>query len=76
MEIMPREKTVIRTHDPADGDKYVTLLTVDGASLTPDPSVALTIDGRRYAVVRRSMEINARASRVTTTVTVVEDPRD
>lgn len=72
MIIRPTERTVIQTFDPANGDKYVTVLTLDGVTLTVDSP--LTIDGKKWAVIRRpAVEINTKAARITTTVTVVED---
>lgn len=72
MIIKPMERTVVETFDPSDGDKRVRLLTLEGVTLTVDGP--LTIDGKKWAVTwRPAVEINTKASRITTTITVIED---
>lgn len=66
------QKTVIQTHDPADGDRYVTVAELHGVSLPVDPYTPLTIDGERWAVVRASVSVDTRSPQcVVTTVTAI-----
>lgn len=67
------QRTVLQTHDPAAGDRYVPVVTMEGVSLPLDSPLALTIDGDRWHVVRRQTAVDARTRTVVTTVTVVKD---
>ena len=69
-----RARTVIRTHDPDDGDSYVDLISLPNVSL-PMESGLLTINGARWFVVRRAVDIvtTAAGAEITTTLTVVPD---
>lgn len=64
------QRTVIQTFDPVDGDRYVTMLTLEAASVH---AARLTIDGDRWLVFNRWVEINTSARAIVTTITVVKD---
>lgn len=66
------QRTVLQTHDPADGNRYVPVATLEGVSLPLDSSTALTIDGDRWHVVRYQSVVDTQARMVVTTVTVVK----
>lgn len=67
------QKTVFRTHDPGNGDRYVRLLELDGVSLSADAHTQLTIDGESWAVVRSEVTIDTRSPAcVLTVITVVK----
>lgn len=69
-------KTIIRTHDPDNGDRYVNLLALDGISYPITSASRLIIDGKQYAVVRSQVDIvTAGDGMILTTITVVADDR-
>lgn len=66
-----RQTTVIRTFDPADGDRYVELHRLDGVSLSPTGN-DLTLDGEKLTIYQPvRVDINTKARLITTTITVV-----
>lgn len=67
------QRTVLQTHDPANGDRYVPVLTMEGVALPLDSPPSLTIDGELWFAVRRSVAINSQTRTVVTTVTVIKD---
>lgn len=67
------ERTVVQTHDPADGDRYVPVTTLEGVSLPVGSPSNLTIDGVRWYVVRSSVDVDTKTRTVVTTITVVPD---
>lgn len=67
------QRTVLQTHDPADGDRYVPVLTMEGITLPIDSPERLTIHGDRWHVIRSSIAIDTQTRTVVTTVTVVKD---
>jgi hypothetical protein len=67
-----RERTIVETFDPDDGDKRVTLFTLEGVSISPTGS-RFVVDGKAldvYQPVR--VEVNTKARMITTTITVME----
>lgn len=67
------QRTVLRTHDRADGDRYVPVLTMEGVTLPIDSPERLMIHGDRWHVVRSAVAIDTQTRTVITTVTVVPD---
>ena len=67
------QRTVIQTHDPADGDRYVPVTTLEGVSLPVGSPSGLTINGVRWYVVRALVDIDTQTRTVVTTITVVRD---
>ncbi|HEY3482780.1 MAG TPA: hypothetical protein VGL02_28180 [Streptomyces sp.] len=67
------QRTVVQTHDPADGDRHVPVAKLEGVSLPLDSAAALTVDGDRWYVVRRAVEVDTRQRAVVTTITVVKE---
>lgn len=67
------QRTVIQTHDPANGDRYVPVAKLEGVSLPLESSVRLTIDGDGWYVVRRTVAVDTQTRTVITTVTVIKD---
>lgn len=69
-----RERTIIETFDPQDGDKRVTLLTLEGVSISPMGN-RFTVDGKQWAVYQPvRIDVNTKARTVTTTITVLDAP--
>lgn len=72
-------KTIIRTHDPDNGDEYMTLLILYGVSYPVTSPTVLVIDGERYAPVRSEVDIVTSPGAlfgpgsIVTTITVVAD---
>lgn len=67
-------KTIYRTNDPAGGNGYVTLSTVDGVSYPVTSNTRLIIDGEQYWPVRSEVNIiTSGDGSVVTTITVVAD---
>lgn len=67
------QRTIVQTHDPANGDRYVPVLTMEGVTLSIDSPERLAIQGERWHVVRSSVAIDTQTRTVVTTVTVVKD---
>lgn len=68
-----RQLTIIRTFDPADGDRYVELHRLDGVSLSPNGN-QLTLDNKTLTIhhpVR--VDIDTKARLITTMITVWVD---
>lgn len=69
-------KTIIRTHDPDNGDEYMTLLVLHGVSYPVTSSTPLIIDGERYMALRSEVDIvTSGQGSIITTLTVVADDR-
>lgn len=67
------QKTVVQTHDPDNGDRYIRVLELDGVSLPVDPQTQLTIDGETWAVIRRSVSVSTLSPAcVVTVITAVK----
>lgn len=67
------QRTVIQTHDPADGDRYVMLLTMEGVTLPIASPPSLAIDGEPWFAVRRAVAIDTKTRTAVTTITVVPE---
>lgn len=66
-----RERTVIRTFDPADGNKFVELHRLEGVSLSPTGS-QFTLDGDELSIYQPlRVDVDTRARLITTTITVL-----
>lgn len=65
-----RERTLIRTFDPADGDRFIELYQLEGVSLSPTGN-KFTIDGQDLAVYQPvRIDVNTKTRLITTTITV------
>jgi hypothetical protein len=72
--IVLHQRTVIQTHHPEDGDRYIPVVVIEGISLPIDPVLPVVIDGVRWIPAgARSVTIDTRGRAITTTITVVED---
>lgn len=67
------QRTILQTHDPAGGDRYVPVAKLEGVSLPLNSPAALTIDGVRWHVVRCQSAVDTQTRTAVTTVTVVRD---
>jgi hypothetical protein len=68
------ERTVLQTHNPGAGARFVPVVVLEGVSLPFDSPMHLTIDGARwYSATPRAVVIDTQARTVTTTITVIKD---
>ncbi len=72
----PAQRTVFRTHDLADGDKDIDVLTLDGIVLTPTSDVPVFIAGCRHMAIRTRLEIDTSGGVPTVTAIVFILPDD
>lgn len=67
------QRTIVQTHDPANGDRYVQVLAMEGVSLPVGSPSSLTIDGESWYVVRARVDVDTQTRTTVTTVTVIKD---
>ena len=63
-----RQTTVVQV---SEGDGYTPLLEIHGSTLPLGSDAALYIDGIRWAVVRRRVDVDTASRAISTTITVV-----
>lgn len=76
MSVMPdiaRQTTIVQV---SEGDGYLPLLEIHGSVLGLSPDTELRIDGVRWAVVRRRVDVDTASRAISTTITVVPYSRD